>query len=58
MLKSTPQILELLGRMRDSVPVSIKCEYLGGGVSIRDRRIKLGLGLSSVVDSLEAFDLN
>ena len=46
------------------MPVSIKCEYLGGRVSIsggvgdRDRRIELGLGLSSIVDSLEALDLN
>ena len=43
---------------------SIKHEYLGGGVSvsggvgIRDRRMLLGLCLSSVVDLLKALDLD
>ena len=43
---------------------SIKREYLsggvgvGGGVSVRDRRMLLGLSLSSAVDLLKALDLD
>ena len=46
------------------MPMSVKHEYLsggvsvGGGVGIRDRRMLLGLGLSSVVDLLKALNLN
>ena len=39
------------------MPMFIKHEYLGGGVSIRDRRMLLGLGLLSIVDPLKALDL-
>ena len=46
------------------MPVSVKCKYLGGGVGVsggvgvRDRRIELGLSLSSIVNSLKALDLD